>query len=198
VNRVVGEAIDVQADIFRDGHDVLTAVLKYRVWNNPGWAEVPMRCVNPGLDRWEGRFCPEQVTTYRYTIEAWVDVFQTWRQELQKKFEAGQDVASELLEGIWFIRQAAERATEADQQALGQAAHYIATRPNQQEQVRNALAESLARLMAKYPDRGTATLAEPEMELVVDPITPASGKRPKARDVPRHHPAAAGAQGHGV
>ena len=55
---------------------------------------------------------PDMVDTlgrYEYTVEGWVDRFSTWRQELSKKFGAGQDVPSELLEGAALVEQAIGR-----------------------------------------------------------------------------------------
>src|SRR5262249_8899591 len=75
INRIAGDTVTVTADIFRDGHDLLTAVLKHRPWGEPAWTEVPLKCINPGLDLWTGQFRAERVTTYQYTIEAWTDVF---------------------------------------------------------------------------------------------------------------------------
>ena len=43
----------------------------------------------------------------------WVDRFASWLTELGKKAEAGQDVASELLEGAELVREAAGRAVGA-------------------------------------------------------------------------------------
>ena len=50
-------------------------------------------------DRWQAAFTVDDARTYEYTVEGWVDRFESWRTELSKKVGAGQDVASELLEG---------------------------------------------------------------------------------------------------
>jgi len=107
VKRTAGETVDVQADVFADGHDQVLAVLRYRLreYNDesPGdWRELPMQPL--GNDRWEGRFTVERVAVYEFIVEGWVDRFGTWREGLSKKIAAGQDVTLELLEGVQLVR----------------------------------------------------------------------------------------------
>ena len=52
--RTVGEKVTVEADIFTDGHDLLSCVLLFRKEEDPTWEAVPMApLVN---DRWRGSF----------------------------------------------------------------------------------------------------------------------------------------------
>ena len=90
IKRVVGEKVVVQADIFADGHDLLSCLLLYRKKENADWMEVPMKLL--ANDRWQGTFVVREVGTYLYTIQSWVDEFQSWRRGLSRKAEAGQDV----------------------------------------------------------------------------------------------------------
>jgi starch synthase (maltosyl-transferring) len=115
VKRTPGERVDVTADIFLDGHDMLHAVLRYRALEpdtrQAAWHEVPMTAgVN---DAWLGSFVVDRVGVYEFAIDAWVDRFGSWRRDLQKKVDAGQEVSSELLEGAMLLRAAAERMTPA-------------------------------------------------------------------------------------
>src|SRR5262245_50000383 len=59
IKREAGDVLEVGADIFRDGHDVLAAVLRHRPLGDEQWTETPMSCLNPGLDLWAGRFALE-------------------------------------------------------------------------------------------------------------------------------------------
>jgi starch synthase (maltosyl-transferring) len=116
VKRTAGETVVVQADIFADGHDVVAAVLRFRVreYNDttPGqWNETPMQPL--GNDRWEARFTVERMAIYEYSVQAWVDLFGTWREGLSKKIAAEQNVDLELQEGAQIIRHALERAGRA-------------------------------------------------------------------------------------
>jgi starch synthase (maltosyl-transferring) len=61
--------------------------------------------------RWAGSFLVERGGRYEYTVEAWTDRFGTWRDELRRKLEGGQnELGGELSEGIVLLRAAAARA----------------------------------------------------------------------------------------
>ena len=95
--RARGGAVRVEADIFADSHDALAVLLLYRRQEDARWGVVPMRpMVN---DRWYAVFPVETLGRYRFTLQAWIDRFKTWRRDLQKKAGAGQDVAVDLLAG---------------------------------------------------------------------------------------------------
>jgi starch synthase (maltosyl-transferring) len=97
VKRVAGEAIDVWADILRDGHAVLAADLLWRAQDCKSWSRAPMHLHEN--DRWTAAFTPPHPGLYLYAIEAWTDLFGTWRREFLAKQQAGQDVRLELQEG---------------------------------------------------------------------------------------------------
>ena len=110
--RVVGDVLEVWADIFCDGHDVLAACVRWHDVRAVGSVrEAPMLLLEN--DRWRGGFPLERNTRYRYTIEAWRDRFASWRADFVKKRDAGQDVALELREGVELVREAATHAPKA-------------------------------------------------------------------------------------
>jgi starch synthase (maltosyl-transferring) len=111
VKRVVGEDLVVEADIFKDGHDVVAAVLKWRVVGKRAWRETPMAFVDN--DRWRGVCTLYDQAIHEYTVEAWTDTFRSWQQEFAKKFEGGiSDLRSEALEGAAIVKAAASRARD--------------------------------------------------------------------------------------
>src|SRR5262249_27484679 len=95
IKRTVGDQVVVEADIFTDGHDLLSAVLCYRWADEADWTEVAMAPL--GNDRWQGCFSVSRLGRYCYTLQAWVDHFATWYQALRKRVEAEQEVRVELL-----------------------------------------------------------------------------------------------------
>src|SRR5256712_4699358 len=110
IKRVVGEDLVVEADIFKDGHDVVAAILKWRVLGEERWHETAMAHVDN--DRWRGTCTLYENATYEYTVEAWTDTFRGWQREFATKFEAGiTNLRSESLEGAVLLEAAAERAT---------------------------------------------------------------------------------------
>ena len=116
VKRIVGEMLTVEADIFVDGHDRLAAVVKYRAHADTDWSEVPMRLVDN--DRWAGSLPLTRNARYRYTVEAWRDVFASWRLEVSKKHDAGVPIALELIEGRRLLARTAEAAAGEDAERL--------------------------------------------------------------------------------
>jgi starch synthase (maltosyl-transferring) len=95
--RTAGEEVIVEADVFADGHDVLAAVVLWRLQGAARWREVAMAPL--GNDRWRASFTAAvEFATYEFTVEGWVDRYATWAYGLEKKIAAGQDVSSERLE----------------------------------------------------------------------------------------------------
>ena len=167
IKRIVGEDLVVEADIFKDGHDVVAAVLKWRVVGKRAWRETPMIFVDN--DRWRGVCTLYDQAIHEYTVEAWTDTFRSWQQEFAKKFEGGiADLRSEALEGAAIVKAAASRARDrADSTRLREFAEQIVTGANS-EIYAVAKSGELEVLMATYPDRADATQYEPVPRVVVD------------------------------
>lgn len=177
VKRVVGDVLEVWADVFADGHDKIAAVVQYRVQGQniaeqdgeegDGWAETPMTFVEN--DRWSGRVSLTLNARWFYRIEAWRDLFATWRMDTRKKLDAGRDISLELVEG----RQILETAVKC---AKGRAKATLAAHLDMMDSIpdwdRNRLvdammAESLAADMARFGVRTNASHS-PEYEVFVD------------------------------
>jgi starch synthase (maltosyl-transferring) len=164
--REVGDVLEVSADIFMEGHDLLAATVRYQGPGETRWREAPMRLVDN--DRWEGELPLEQLGRYVFTIEALPDPFRSWLADLAKRTEAGQDVASELSEGRALVEAAARRARGADARDLRAAAGRMAAASSQAEAVAVALEATLTELMARHLDRGAATRAPRAWEVVAE------------------------------
>jgi starch synthase (maltosyl-transferring) len=163
IKRTVGEAVQVEADIFTDGHDALAAVLRYRRGDEP-WGEAPMEpLVN---DRWRGAFPVTGLGRYRYTIRAWVDRFGTWQRDLAKKVEAGLDVSSELRMGAEMVARAGARSSGPDRRTLRLMAGLLEA--GGKEAIEAALDPALTTLMDAAPDRRHMATYGRELEVVAD------------------------------
>ena len=155
IKRVIGEDVVVEADIFKDGHDIVAAALKWRVIGQSNWHETAMKHVDN--DRWRGVFSVYENATYEYTIEAWTDVFGGWQHEFSAKFEAGiANLMSETLEGAALLAAAAKRTRGPDAKRLREFAEQMRTGENA-EINRLAHAGELEVLMATYAARSGAT-----------------------------------------
>jgi starch synthase (maltosyl-transferring) len=166
VKREVGTTLEVSADIFKEGHDVLVAFLRYRAPREPRWHEVPMRLVDN--DRWAAAFILAQNGRYVFTIEALPHPFRTWLADLEKRVAAAQDVASELLEGQALLREAAARARDEEARRLGEALARWERAASQAEAVTTARDLALLEALDRTLDRRHATRAEREYEVVAD------------------------------
>ena len=94
VKRIVGEMLDVTADIFKEGHDIIGAIIRYKISGKKIWQETPMHHVDN--DRWAGSFPLSSNNRYIYSVGAYIKSYETWRIELEKKHAVNLDVTSEV------------------------------------------------------------------------------------------------------
>jgi starch synthase (maltosyl-transferring) len=164
VKRTVGERVRVEADVFGDGHDHVQAWLLYRYvprgsqsGTDPDrWQQVKMTAL--GNDRWAGEFPVTGLGVYQYTVAGEVDHFETWRSDLVKRIEAGQEIDVDLLNGAKLVDEAAERARDDDARELRRWAALLKTGGAKARAA--ALDEALLALVEKYPDEAKITLYE--------------------------------------
>ena len=152
IKRLAGDPVRITADLYKDGHDVIAAALKWRMRGAKRWHEVPMQ--HEGNDVWSGAFTVSKIGDCEYTVEAWLDVYETWREELRRKHEGGQeDLTSEAREGAHLLEQGAERtAGKTAASALRQAAKTLLAASRDAAAV-VAAQKNLSGLMARGPDR---------------------------------------------
>ena len=186
VKRAVGEKVIVSADVYADGHDLIGAALLFRRAGEPRWNEVRMTAA--GNDRYTAEFTVGTLGGYEYTVEGWIDRFATWRQEISKKFGAGQEISSELLEGAELVQRALadERAgATREESAAGQdgggwvhaqeqlaqwAATLADTELSPERRVVIALEADLDDAMTVRADRRLASRYDRVLEVIVDPV----------------------------
>jgi starch synthase (maltosyl-transferring) len=166
IKRAVGEGVVVEADIFADGHEAIAGTLRYHRDEEDAWTEVPM--APAGNDRWYAEFQVTEPGRYRYSISAWIDYFQSWRQDLAKRNEP-QDIATALLAGTALIEEAAQRATRDDAVRLRAFAEGLRGQKSLASRRRRAMDDDLAAIMTRYPDRHLTTVYQKELEVIVDP-----------------------------
>jgi len=172
VKRVVGDTFEVQADIFRDGHDLIAAALTYRALPGPGedpagWQETSMHKLDN--DRWSGRFPLTAIGRYCYRIEAWNDRFGTWRRDMERRVEAGQVLDSDVLEGVALIADAVARMPAGDADRLNGLVAAVRQAPTPVDAGALFLGDDVTALMDRYPDRSRPAVSS-KLEIVVDPV----------------------------
>jgi starch synthase (maltosyl-transferring) len=169
---VVGDSVEVSADIFRDGPDLLLALIRYKGPQDSRWSESPMHAV--GNDRFSGTFIPTTIGRYKVTIEAYTDHFGTWRRDLGRRVEAGQDVDLELEEGALLLEQHLGLVPARHRKPLQRAISVVRSQPNNlqhgftDERVAAMLDPEIAELMSRYHTRKGSNTYRPVLEVTVD------------------------------
>ena len=174
VKRTVGEPLEVWVDVFKDGHDVISAVLKWRREGGQRWAEAPLTAGDG--DRWHGRCVFESTGRWEYAVEAWADGFRSWKKTFEVRVRAADpDVPVEALEGARLLEEAAARAKAAGAVdaalQLRDCAELLKTLPAEQL-LEVLLSDELQALMERFPDRSLSTLSQ---------VMPAVVERERAR-----------------
>lgn len=168
VKRVVGDRFEVGATIFRDGHDLLAAVVRHRRPGDAEWLETPMALVNPGLDLWRGAFTLDALSRWTYTVEAWTDDFGSWRAGIIKKADAGQPVSLELTEGAELVRAALEGAPAPERARLTRLLAEFDAVADDEARLSLLLSPETRRLMDRLASRADAIRSPETLEVVVD------------------------------
>jgi starch synthase (maltosyl-transferring) len=203
----VGQEIDVEADVFTDGHDHLAVRL---LWWTPGAAQAqatPMQFL--GNDRWRASVPLTVAGRHRFSVEAWLDAWGSFRHDLGKKVGAGVAVALEIAEGRLFLRRGLERATDDAKPALTAVMREL-DGTDDRRAVQVLLGEQAATAMAAVDERKFLTRVAPEPIVEVErraagfaswyelfprsaapgaragDIESSSGRRPETRDPKRH------------
>ncbi len=174
VKRVIGDVLDVEAELLLDGHDLIAAVVRHRA---PDGATSEQPLVALGNDRWHGAIPLSQLGRWSYSVEAWVDAWASFVWGFRRKVDAAQDVRVELLDGAKLIVAAVERAraqgdgARDDGNALAALAARVADeRRAPAERIAAVTDAATTALMARHPDRSHAARLERALEVVVEPM----------------------------
>ena len=180
--RILGDRVDVTAAIFSDGHDHVAARLLYKPQNEANWRFARMTAL-PN-DMWSVSFNVDLLGTWVYTVQAWVDHFETWCYDLKKRLAAQpdpsspdplkrdlppQDIPTALTIGAQLLDEAAARAKGIDAQQLKTFATSLRWMADKNSALYDyPLSPDIEELAARYPDLRYATIAGKELQLWVD------------------------------
>jgi starch synthase (maltosyl-transferring) len=93
-----GDEIKIFADIFSDGHDAISSALMIKFRNNKTWKEIPMNFISN--DKWQGSFVPNHSGIYVFNLEGWINHYTTWKNNLIKNYNAGNNISMDLKTGF--------------------------------------------------------------------------------------------------
>ncbi len=180
----VGEKVEVTADIWKDGHELLRAAVLWRKLSpeeltfgtmpaapdrkRPDWRESALLTDPAFNDRWHATISPQEAGPHAFTVVAWTDRFASFAAELKKKSEAGQDVSSELLEGLHIIDASIKAAHGSDRVSLIETRHAVVAAQTTSKKAELILDPELAPLMARCDPRDDLQVYPAEFPLWVD------------------------------
>lgn len=151
IKRIVNQNVNVKADVFSDGHDVIECCVKFKHEKEKQWQEVRM---TPSVnDEWHASFKVEKQGLYSYFVEGWVDYALNWQHGTERKIQDNQYVKSELLEGAEYVRAILDLADTNEKEYLNTLAYYFTTEHEYDNAIREATSSYLHQIFKKYPIR---------------------------------------------
>ncbi|HEX9161011.1 MAG TPA: alpha-1,4-glucan--maltose-1-phosphate maltosyltransferase [Thermoanaerobaculia bacterium] len=189
--RVAGDIVAAEADIFADGHDLISAVVYHRHQSEKKSREIRMRPLVS--DRWRAEFPVESLGFHSFAVEAWIDHFLTWHRDLSKRVDAkAEDLDVQLEIGLQMIRAAAERAGVRDRRKLQAFIGTLESDEPLEDKIEDMWSEDLLALMWRNSERKFATKTPCEFTIEVD------RKRAAFSTWYEMFPRSSGAGGHGT
>lgn len=159
--RTVGEQVEITADIFADGHDHIRSEVLYRKEGDKEWTRLPMIAV--GNDSWKCSFIVHDKVNYYFTIEAWIDLFETWYDGFKKKAAANLDVSLEILEGIDFLNRINQGNPEIDMLVAK-----LEDKKKYKENIDFIVSKSFEEIVTRFPLRQFETRYPYELKIKVE------------------------------
>lgn len=168
--RVVGEPLRVEADVFKEGHDQVVAMLGWRPEGTCNWHEIPMQHLEN--DRWTASLTFTERGRYEIAITAWADDFLTWLHDFERRLHGGQtDLSTEIEEGRVILNNAAIRAAAGKASDDANAIEALTTRLMQTPPAEvPALADTpeVVAMLSRWPNRSLATTGDEIIPLLVE------------------------------
>ena len=159
IKRVVGQRIDVSADVLVDGHDVIAACVVYKHEKDRTWKEQRM---SPGFnDSWHGSFKVTKQGFYEYKVQGWVDHPLNWQYGIGRKIADHQHVKSELLEGAQYLEEIKNQASDQEVSYLDELIASFRDPANYEWAIEQAVSDKLKTIFEKYPSKHLLNSSEP-------------------------------------
>jgi starch synthase (maltosyl-transferring) len=166
IKKIEGDILQVEADIFTDGHDHVRGRLLYKHDSEKKWSFAPMHLINN--DRWQASFDLPKTGFYQYTVTGWVDHALTWLEGFFKKYQDAQHMGVELLIGAGFLEAMLPLAGKVDQKSINKIIALLRDEPKYDLAVNTVLGKELHHFIGLYPDLDNATTYNRELKVYVD------------------------------
>ena len=165
IKRIVGQTVNVTANVFGDGHDVIACCVKFKHEVAKKWEEV--RLISTGNDEWTASFIVAKQGYYTYFVEGWVDYALNWQHGTERKIQDNQYVKSELLEGAEYCQAILNEVDKDEKVYLLAAIKAFQDEKLYDTAAQIALSPELHHIFKKYPTRTLAN-ASAELNIYVD------------------------------
>ncbi len=165
IKRVVNEIVNVDAHVLVDGHDVLSASVRYKHENARTWKEKRMQLVVN--DEWKTSFIVEKQGFYTYKVEGWVDHALNWQHGIERKIEDNQRVTSELLEGIEYLKPLLKKVTASEKVYLQDCIKAFGEGDQYDKAIAEAQSQKLHDIFYKYPEKDLVNTSK-DFQIYVD------------------------------
>ena len=177
--RIAGDTLEVTAAIFGDGHDHVAGRVLYRHASEKRWRSTGMRAM--GNDVWAGNVALDKIGSWSFTVQGWVDHFDTWADDLKKRLAAQpdpnqpkesdipQDIPLALRTGALLLEETGKRARGADARHLTEVVKSLRWMADQNASFyENPITDEIREIAASYPDLSFATKHGTEFPVWVD------------------------------
>ncbi|HEY0046391.1 MAG TPA: alpha-1,4-glucan--maltose-1-phosphate maltosyltransferase [Flavobacterium sp.] len=154
IKRITGQNVNVTADVFADGHDIIACSVMYKHEDDEAWFEERMKPLSN--DEWTASFVVDKQGNYKFYVEGWVDYALNWQHGTERKLQDNQRVTSELLEGAEYIKAINELADPSESKYLTSIAELFADENQYDKAAAAAMSYDLKALFTKYPTRQLA------------------------------------------
>jgi hypothetical protein len=177
--RTLGDTVTITAAVFGDGHDHVAGHLLYRHESESDWHSTPLTPLSNDL--WSASFAVDKLGYWHYTIEAWIDHFETWCADLHKRIDAqpkngntapSQEIPLALWTGVRLLEEALPRVRSQsikDANLIEQVALSLRWLADQDSVYYDyPLSDECLEIVARHPDLTLATRYSQDLLLWID------------------------------
>lgn len=165
IKRVVGDQVTVYADVFPDGHDVTQAEVLVRHEKEKNYTQIRMSHL--GQDVYRASFLVDKLGFYEYKVRGWVDYALNWQHGIEAKLKDGQQVKSELLDGVQYLKHLTRQVTVEEKENLRLWQEQFENGSQYEVAIKVAVSDELHKLFLKYPQRILANTSK-TLQVYVD------------------------------
>ena len=179
--RVIGDEVRVSAAIFSDGHDHVAGRLLYRHESERKWRSKPL--ADEGNDIWAASFAVDRQGKWEFSVQGWVDHFDTWCSDLRKRIDAQpdpgnpkpgqtpQNIPLALQSGALLLEAIGKRAKGSDAKLIADTVSSLRWMADQDAPVYEyPISEEIVERATRYPDLTLATRYEKDLTIWVDRV----------------------------